>query len=281
MSCISPMSIPRPGGSGPRDRITVPCGRCPGCLSRRRAEFAFRCQKELVASKTAFFVTLTYDDEHNNHELSKIDIQLFMKKLRHISSFRYYLVGEYGGKTYRPHYHMLMFNFMPDFYQFDLTLQDVKEKIEAVWQKGFVKLGTVTAKSINYTLKYMLKPIPYRYKLQELGYVLPFSLMSRRPGIGADYVNVAKEYVTEDSPFFRVPGGDKVTISRYYRNKLFHDATKERIAEVYRKNASERIENQIRDAESKNLNYYEQEFLERQTVVERFERKIREQKEKI
>lgn len=48
--------------------------------------------------------------------LSKIDLQLFLKRFRkQLSKFsnekiRYYAVGEYGPQTFRPHYHLLFFS---------------------------------------------------------------------------------------------------------------------------------------------------------------------------
>ena len=60
---------------------------------------------------------------------------------------RYYLVGEYGSKTHRPHYHVLLFNM-------DVAnLAPIMNK----WTKGFTQIGSVTNASINYVTKYMNK----------------------------------------------------------------------------------------------------------------------------
>jgi len=47
--------------------------------------------------------------------LKKTDIQKFFKRLRKChgkkhKSIKYYAVGEYGGQTLRPHYHIVIFN---------------------------------------------------------------------------------------------------------------------------------------------------------------------------
>lgn len=44
--------------------INIPCGKCGRCLQRRKMEWGFRMQDELIHSKTAYFVTLTYNPEN-------------------------------------------------------------------------------------------------------------------------------------------------------------------------------------------------------------------------
>lgn len=86
-------------------------------------------------------------------DLSKRDIQLFLKRLRkaheshrgQMQPIKYYAVGEYGGITGRPHYHIILFN------------ADI-ELIQDAWQNGQVHYGKVSGASVGYTLKYMTKP---------------------------------------------------------------------------------------------------------------------------
>jgi hypothetical protein len=62
---------------------------------------------------------LTYDDEHlpPNNSLLKKDLQKFFYKLRQKIKpikIRYFAVGEYGSnKTKRPHYHIILFGYVP------------------------------------------------------------------------------------------------------------------------------------------------------------------------
>jgi hypothetical protein len=42
----------------------IPCGYCEGCRIARSREWANRCMMELEYHKSAYFVTLTYDDDH-------------------------------------------------------------------------------------------------------------------------------------------------------------------------------------------------------------------------
>lgn len=106
---------------------TVPCGKCIGCRLQRSREWANRCMLELEYHKSAYFVTLTYNDEHvptvyypdpdtgealPAHTLRKRDFQLFMKRLRFKFSdqkIRFFACGEYGPETMRPHYHVILF----------------------------------------------------------------------------------------------------------------------------------------------------------------------------
>lgn len=44
--------------------INIPCGKCGRCIQRRKMEWGFRMQDELIHSKTAYFITLTYSPEY-------------------------------------------------------------------------------------------------------------------------------------------------------------------------------------------------------------------------
>ena len=94
----------------------VPCGRCIECLKLRVNSWYVRINEELKISSSAYFVTLTYEHEpitpDGEPTLDYRDIQLFMKRLRKCQDekIRYFIVGEYGSKTGRPHYHALLFN---------------------------------------------------------------------------------------------------------------------------------------------------------------------------
>lgn len=151
-----------------------PCGKCPPCLARRASSWSFRLMQQEKVSSNAHFITLTYDTTHvpltenGFMSLRKRDVQLFFKRLRKAQGdnrIKYYLCGEYGGKTYRPHYHILLYNVQ-------------LELIQPAWSLGQVHYGTVTGASIGYTLKYMTKEkrIPLH---QNDDRVPEFSLMSK------------------------------------------------------------------------------------------------------
>lgn len=155
MSCLTPFTV--------RDKLTnrsipVPCGKCPECLKRRVSAWSFRLMQEDKRSTSSHFVTLTYDTAHvpiskNGYmSVSMTDVQNFMKRLRKLVildkdqlPLKYYVCAEYGGKTNRPHYHMIIFN-LPS-----------AGLIDKCWQLGSVHYGQVTGASVGYTLKYINK----------------------------------------------------------------------------------------------------------------------------
>lgn len=158
--------------------IWVPCGKCMDCRQRRASGWAFRLQKEYERSSTAYFITYSYDQEHvprtpkGVRTLSKRDFQLYMKRLRkaHGPGLRYYVCGEYGPKTLRPHYHALMFNVDLSILLKDPTAAKKADHFSHVmldgkfqyqdpyWKNGHITIGLITQASVNYCLKYINKP---------------------------------------------------------------------------------------------------------------------------
>ena len=113
------------------DFIEIPCGKCIGCRLDYSRDWANRMMLEASYHEQNYFITLTYDDLHvpksyypcpetgealPSLTLSKRDVQLFLKRLRKLTGqqFRYYLCGEYGSTTHRPHYHLIVFGLVLD-----------------------------------------------------------------------------------------------------------------------------------------------------------------------
>ena len=46
------------------DWVEIPCGKCEGCRIARSRDWANRCMMELEYHDSAYFLTLTYDEEH-------------------------------------------------------------------------------------------------------------------------------------------------------------------------------------------------------------------------
>ena len=228
MICLSPISLVDPKGTSNAQRITVPCGKCLSCLSRRRDDWSFRLKQEVKICTSAFFITLTYSDENLPRSdcglpcVSKRDVQLFMKRLRKsIEPFkiRYFLVSEYGSKTFRPHYHFILFNLPKSF--------DVDKIIKDAWQKGNIDVGTVTAASIHYVTKYCLS-----YAELPKNFERPFMLCSRKPALGSNYLtDNMREWHNDDLKNYIVSDGYKQCLPRYYRDRLFSKEQREIISE--------------------------------------------------
>lgn len=227
-----------------RTYMYVPCGKCEACLSNRRSAWSFRLHQELKVSESCYFLTLTYDDQYLPYKtvtidgvscevpcVSKRDVQLFLKRFRKcIEPFkiRYFIVSEYGPKTYRPHYHMILFNYP------QLLKNKIDEYIEESWRNGFVRVDPVSDARIHYVTSYCLDS-------STLPSYLPknFMLCSRRPGLGSAYLDnysVVKYHLDNLDPFGHFPsssGDHKVKLPRYYSDKLFTDAQRHQICHEF------------------------------------------------
>ncbi len=235
MRCISPISVKDPRKNRGSIRLIVPCGRCGACLSNRRAQWSFRLLEEFNNSTSAVFVTLTYNKKQvpksNKGILSlrKRDYQLFIKKLRKKINvkIRYYTVGEYGSKTFRPHYHAIIFN----------GGISINTHLQTCWTDGksatlgAVNCGDVNGASIHYITKYHVNYIP-KGEWEELGLDIEpeFATMSRNPGIGHQYVSRAGTWNRSNRNQYVVNKGFKQALPRYYKNKLFTSMQKEILA---------------------------------------------------
>lgn len=172
-----------------------PCGRCPFCRDVIRQDIANRVMLESSVSRSSFFITLTYADEHlprlpgtSFNCFNKSHVQKFCKAIQDYirpkkRMFRYILVSEYGDNTYRSHYHACIF------FNYKYTLAEVQELLEKFWPYGFVTIGFITPARAMYIAKYTLKEDSVTFKEDiDLPFDTdpwqPFTLYSRRPGIG-------------------------------------------------------------------------------------------------
>lgn len=205
-------------------KMHVPCGKCAFCLRKQINAWCLRLRHEMDISSSAFFITLTYNDEHlpANHlhpdcvgthldgELCKRDLQLFLKRLRRRNpGVRYFAVGEYGEDFKRPHYHAVIFNLI------DLSLITESWKDEEGKDIGFIKGNRATAGRIRYMVAYMALPQNVR-NLQP-----PFRVMSRNPGIGKSYVDKMGDHHRARSDCIVWDFDMANAMPRYYMDKIF------------------------------------------------------------
>lgn len=212
--------------------INVPCGHCVGCRLDKSRQWADRMMLELDHSKTAIFVTLTYDplnvpvacsldDGSVLFTLNKRDVQLFMKRLRRSfdgREIRFYLAGEYGSQTHRPHYHAILFGLsladFPDiqpvsknsFGQFLYSSQKMYE----IWKLGNVALAEVSWQTCAYVARYCVKKLcddVSRETYESFGVQPEFALMSRKPGIAGFYALEHPELIERSKQYFSDPNG--------------------------------------------------------------------------
>lgn len=197
----------------------VPCGKCIQCLKRRVNGWTFRLNQELKCSTSAAFITLTYDQAplsfNEQLTLEKKDFQDFMKRLRKKThnKLKYYACGEYGTQSQRPHYHAIMYN-LPNNWLQDST------KLHEAWGHGHIDIGTAEMASFQYVVGYLNKG---RWQPQhELDDRNPeFSVMSKN--LGKTYITpkMEKFHKSRLASYATLPGGQKTSLPRYYRDKIF------------------------------------------------------------
>lgn len=247
MSCYKPITAFKPADGGPLSfsekkdhrEIKIPCGQCIGCRIRRREEWALRCYCESKMHKSNLFVTLTYDDAHMpcDGSLNYRHYQLFMKRMRkEFGSFRFFMCGEYGENTGRPHYHALFFGLDLDdkrkcnsVYSRDDIYES--EKLNALWGKGGCRIGEVTYASARYCAAYAVKKVtgeraedhyarvnPYT---GELYWLTPeFAHMSLKPGIGFPWLEKYWKDIYTTGHNALLVNGSKKPVPRYFDAKL-------------------------------------------------------------
>lgn len=260
------------------DYIEIPCGQCAGCRLDYSRQWADRCMLEMKGHDQSWFVTLTYDDDHlpqNNFiikdtgecgtvsTLVKDDLRQFIKNLRYHYgqrqferefgrpcrkgertskaenvSFRFFACGEYGDRSFRPHYHLIIFGLILDssdlvFYkksEIDYSYYNVPW-IQDVWKKGYVVVAPATWETCAYTARYVMKKQKGSGKaLYDLYNFAPeFTLMSRKPGIGRKFFDDRGAAIF-DTDYISVgtkDGSKKIYPSRYYK-RLFDQIDPER-----------------------------------------------------
>lgn len=200
--------------------IVVPCGKCIACRVNKSKEWSTRLLYEVEKySDCSQFVTLTYNDDNlpADFGLHKDELQRYFKRLRkHISmtpelkgtKIKYFACGEYGDNFGRPHYHFILFGLPTKYLHF----------ISDSWQYGFVKIGSVNVKSINYVTGYVMKKYGGDKALDLYGNRQPpFQLQSK--GLGLDIFK-EKEYERAQERGYITVNGIRRSIPRYYVKKL-------------------------------------------------------------
>lgn len=128
--------------------VVLPCGRCDECVEARAGFWRTRCLHEWksheAAGRASCMVTLTYHrpflpraagapaelgdsaaslwEPHLVEFLARLRRRLYDESKRRgllsggrkFRGFRYFAGAEYGGKRGRPHFHVLLFGFVPD-----------------------------------------------------------------------------------------------------------------------------------------------------------------------
>lgn len=228
------ISFSRPVGHSGRT-VQVPCRQCLHCRLTRAAEWGTRCWAESLSHANAWFLTLSQDDDHGSawSSLDKAVLQAFWHRWRERGvKVRYAACGEYGEQTERAHYHAAVFG--PEIPGLEFFRNNergdrlyVSDWLSELWGRGFVTVGALTPESAAYVAGYCLRDMyakqPGRYDTvnpsgELVERELPFFTMSRRPGIGAGFVErYGTQFAAGD---FMISGGRKVPTPKYFHRVL-------------------------------------------------------------
>lgn len=221
--------------------VAVPCGKCPDCKKRLVSAWSFRLMQQNKIAMSSHFITLTYDTKYvpitptGYMCLSKRDCQLFIKRLRKSQSgngesfIKYFLVGEYGGKTMRPHYHVLLFNVEVRY-------------IQSAWGCGQVHYGSVSGASVGYCLKYMMKPgkIPIHKNDDRQR---EFRMMSKKLGVNYLTSQMVSWHKADlgNRMYIPIEDGKKIAMPRYFKDRIYTNLERQFAAGV----TAEKINKQV------------------------------------
>lgn len=210
-----------------------PCGKCLNCRKNRSDMWSFRMKKEIEyfpdKNVWSLFITLTYDEEHvpmNEKGMLTLrhdDYSKYVKRVRqqlkrdygetvHLSIIG---CGEYGNKTGRPHYHLVLHGIP---FSWRDTWYGLVDSLEKKWKFGFSYIKSCNSEVASYVTKYSLKDLNRRrddYIAQ--GIEPSFRVYSH--GIGMNYFEACKDRIRREG--YCRDGKFKVSVPKYFKDKFF------------------------------------------------------------
>ena len=239
--------------------MLIPCGQCIGCRIRQREDWTTRIELEArdYPKEEVWFITLTYDDDHvpgmivkTGEIMRKVqytwkpgekrpdsvqillyeDIQKFLKRLRktYKGKLRYFVAGEYGEQTARPHYHMILYGWKPkdleNLYKIHHNGYYTSEWLANLWGMGQIQIAQAVPETYRYVAGYVTKKM---YEIDgkkanayyELGQTKPFACMSLKPGLGDHYYQEHKAEIWRQG-YIQCTNGKQAQIPRYYEKQM-------------------------------------------------------------
>lgn len=239
--------------------MLIPCGQCIGCRIRQREDWTTRIELEArdYPKEQVWFITLTYDDDHvpgmivkTGEIMRKVqytwkpgekrpesvqillyeDIQKFLKRLRkaYKGKLRYFVAGEYGEQTARPHYHMILYGWEPkdleNLYKIHHNGYYNSKWLSDIWGMGQIQIAQAVPETYRYVAGYVTKKM---YEIDgkkanayyELGQTKPFACMSLKPGLGDKYYQEHKAEIWRQG-YIQCTNGKQAQIPRYYEKQM-------------------------------------------------------------
>lgn len=236
--------------------MAVPCNKCVICRDKSARDWSTRAMCEAQTSQGyPLFVTLTYNDRHLPTDgVHKEHCQMFLKRLRinlnrylgRDVNLRFFLCSEYGSKTQRPHYHVLLYNFpsldtlkrslsiIERSWSYMVTKDEVQkyssdykfyDKHTKRWRVryGFVHVQMAQGGHVKYAMKYMRKDATIPDGKNDV-----FYLSSRRRGLGYQWLEEHMEEYKNNPQLYDVQFLDiwsqthcTFTMPNYFKNILY------------------------------------------------------------
>lgn len=155
----------------------------------------------------------------------------FLKNFRTFiapEKIRYFLVGEYGTQTERPHFHAILFGIAPVVAG---GVDGFGGVVRKAWPHGHSYVGDATVDSMQYVAGYVTKKMTAKDDERLNGREPEFARMSLRPGIGAGAVDDIARAMDSDAglqqliesgdvPLSLKLGRKSLPLARYLRRKL-------------------------------------------------------------
>lgn len=238
--------------------VPCPCNKCIPCLINRKRLWKHRILLESYLHQDNSFVTLTYDEKTLYYKNDKTgqqcleptlrprDLKNFLKSIRKSfapNRLRFYGVGEYGDRSWRPHYHLALFGYPSclrggtrhDRHANGQSCCPPCDDLLKAWGKGGIDNACLEPESAGYIAGYVTKKLSNADddKARKLlnGRYPEFSRMSNRPGIAAGVVDKLADALSSDFgdlmltehgdvPTSLFHGDRSFPLGRYLRNKL-------------------------------------------------------------
>lgn len=226
--CLNPITRRYSPAFGEIMSLEVPCGKCLECLKKYQNDWTIRMYEEILYRKKCSFLTFTYREKITwkdrrlkypystfnippqkivpmlvdiktgdvHRTVYKKHIQDAFKRFREYrkkkgltTPFTYFVTSEYGPRTLRPHYHILVFG---------LDLQELLP-LRQDWQYryGYTKDSNVTFgqksafNTAKYVAKYCSKGVFENPKVKQGKVFKTFHLISKK--LGYHYVDLHKQ----------------------------------------------------------------------------------------
>lgn len=226
-----------------------PCGGCIGCKLDKAADWGTRFLLESRYHHQSYFLTCTIDEAHYplDGSVDPAHLRSFFKRLRNRRDYearrdgveperlRFGAIGEYGGQTFRAHYHPILFGVtFKDLVYYGKSksgeVLQMSDEANELWGLGNVYVGELNEKSANYVARHNIKKVngplaadhyrrvhPYTGEIVQLR--PEFATYSTHPGIGARFYD---EFRSEIFPLDRVyvGNGQLVRVPKYFSKRF-------------------------------------------------------------